>query len=558
MREKNEQVGRMKQIYQEADKVIVLLGEQSDDSDCAIEFIDELDGLKMNKKKRQLRRDLSDDRYDAKWAALNNFFLRGWWTRIWTIQEFMLAKGISFWCGTQNLDRSAIFGALFVADKCNAPGFKGSLAFHHAWNRRRTRMICEAVPNSDEVMPNSDEVMPNSDEVMPNSDEVMPNSDEAVRKPGKLFSLSLLALAAYFCSNEAKDDHDRLYGLMGLSTENHGLEPNYSRTVNEVYLDFAQSFIAQHKSLDIIIFASLFIATSESSLPSWVPDWRTRIKPFVVPLMVSQSSHRQDSSTFVGNFRPWEYHVYDEKSTQYSASGSRAAVYGFKGSTLHVQGYVVDAVDGLVGLRDCGFTQSLGQHTRRSDAVYLPKDILTSVCRSLVVDREDRYLQYAMPEERFYHDFVHLCLHLLFGSQFRVDGDTREFQRWFESSRDLQIHGRRFEDILRDLEHNSTNRSPLNLDEEKQKSFYNRFYDTVTRMSLRLMTSHNGRIGMVQQRAMKGDLVCVLLGCSVPVLLRRSEHEDRFTLIGECFLEQCMNGEALEHSDVEERTFRII
>lgn len=76
-------------------------------------------------------------------------------------------------------------------------------------------------------------------------------------------------------------------------------------------------------------------------------------------------------------------------------------------------------------------------------------------------------------------------------------------------------------------------------------------------MSLRLMVSRNGRIGMVAEKAIKGDLVCVLVGCSVPVLLRESEHGDSVTLIGECFLDGCMDGSGLEGRGLLERTFHI-
>ena len=42
-------------------------------------------------------------------------------------------------------------------------------------------------------------------------------------------------------------------------------------------------------------------------------------------------------------------------------------------------------------------------------------------------------------------------------------------------------------------------------------------------MSMRLCVTEQGTIGMVPQRARKGDSVCVLIGCSVPVVLRRQE-----------------------------------
>jgi hypothetical protein len=62
---------------------------------------------------------------------------------------------------------------------------------------------------------------------------------------------------------------------------------------------------------------------------------------------------------------------------------------------------------------------------------------------------------------------------------------------------------------------------------------------------------------MAPARAAKGDFVCVLFGCSVPVILRKSNHGRSFTLVGECFIEGCMEGEALLRDDLEERSFGI-
>lgn len=98
----------------------------------------------------------------------------------------------------------------------------------------------------------------------------------------------------------------------------------------------------------------------------------------------------------------------------------------------------------------------------------------------------------------------------------------------------------------------------VQMDAFLQDSFYGRFYDTVERMTLRLMTTCNGRLGMIGRKAKKGDLICILVGCNVPMVLRKVNDKDEFTIIGECFLEGCMRGEALKQNDVAERTFCII
>ena len=223
-----------------------------------------------------------------------------------------------------------------MADECNLLWLKRTVAFRYAWNRRRAWVLYKLINKPEDELVNKP-------------------GDKLVNRSGENHGLSLLALAAYSCMNEATDDRDRLYSLTGLSTENHALIVDYSRSMDEVYLQFAQSFIVKHKSLDIISFASLFIATPNSSLPSWVPDWRIAIKPFVLPVMTSQSSTR-----FIRNLRPPKAldFKYNDNSTHYSASGSKPAVFSFKGLTLLTRGFIVDVINGIAGSRDAKFVQS--------------------------------------------------------------------------------------------------------------------------------------------------------------------------------------------------------
>jgi hypothetical protein len=69
----------------------------------------------------------------------------------------------------------------------------------------------------------------------------------------------------------------------------------------------------------------------------------------------------------------------------------------------------------------------------------------------------------------------------------------------------------------------------------------------------RLIKTREGRLGLVPRESKEGDLICILLGCSVPVVLRRIAEEDRdagVTLIGACYIHGMMQGEALaDNSD---------
>lgn len=226
LEERAQQVQHMELIYRKAEQVIVWLGEASSDSDLAINFIRFLDQTVRRKPSvTQLRSMLQQDHYRAHWTALTNLLAREWWSRIWTVQEFVLSSSVSFWCGMRNVSRVAICRSIKVADQCTSGGLKETIAFTNGNNRRRAWDLYKAG-----------------------------------KKPGARLNLPLLALAAYFCCMNATDDRDRLYGLLALSTNPSGLKVDYFLSAPEVYLRYTQSFIAEHKSLDIICLASTYSA----------------------------------------------------------------------------------------------------------------------------------------------------------------------------------------------------------------------------------------------------------------------------------------------------------
>lgn len=60
----------------------------------------------------------------------------------------------------------------------------------------------------------------------------------------------------------------------------------------------------------------------------------------------------------------------------------------------------------------------------------------------------------------------------------------------------------------------------------------------------RLFVTKNGYIGLAPSPAQEGDLICVLLGCGVPVILRREG--DHYIFIGVCYTHGTMDGEAID------------
>jgi hypothetical protein len=63
----------------------------------------------------------------------------------------------------------------------------------------------------------------------------------------------------------------------------------------------------------------------------------------------------------------------------------------------------------------------------------------------------------------------------------------------------------------------------------------------------RLFTTRLGYLGIGSRTLVRGDKICVLLGCVVPVILR--PQGNRYSLIGECYVHGIMNGECLQKAE---------
>jgi hypothetical protein len=524
--ERSQQVSLMDRIYRHARDIIIWLGEETAHTDRAVDFIELLNATIRQQPRvtpEEVRCIFEQELFRPDWIALTIFFERRWWSRIWTLQEYAINTKASFWWGSRSLSHFAVEGALIDADQCTSSAFKATSAFRRGFSRRRLKILHE----------------------------------KGQSWTPKL-SLSLVALAAYSSCFEATEDRDRLYGIKGLATDTRILDTNYSRSVDETYLQFAKAFIAQYQSLDIICFASIHSPIPESALPSWVPDWRASLDPLSVPLMVSQNAE-----SHIGNLRPFALAIEEsgETSLKYTASKGCTAFCKFRGSRLIVRGAIVDDVDGLAGSQKSELVQSSAQMNLKGLGItqMSASDRITAVCKCLVLDRQDRFLRFAMPTKEFTQDFRWMCSQLMTEMTPIV---PREFQEWYESFKLLVFQGYSFQDMLRDSSECVDIRSlstPASVDEYIFDSLFSRFYDTVVRMSLRLMTTGNGRLGTAPEKARKGDFVVVLMGCNVPILLRRSGtvEEDLYVCVGECFINDFMYRAGLDKERYPLREFLI-
>jgi hypothetical protein len=538
--EREKQVRIMADIYRRAKRAIIWLGEEEEEgSDCtnAVDFLHYLSSLQIafNGDDHAMRNNLENPEFTEKCAAVSNLLARPWWTRVWTLQEFVLPKEAKLYCGTASISRGRFKSAIYSIFLCSTISneFEHELVprklFDGAFNRRRIH--------------------------------------QWHTKPASI-GINLIAIMAYLGNHSATDSRDRIYSVLGLITEQDRAligPAEYSTEVQQQFAKLVRSFWTVHRSLDIICFAHLFSRDAAASdpgpdaaVPTWAPDWRTTIDfASPVPLMASQSA-----SEHIGNFRPlrstrWKA-IYDAPGSQLRKKAN--VVFSDDLKELHCNGVILDSIHGLGGLdqqelrcqsficSDAAHTllQSGGPQHRAPRAAMQHMDWLEAIARSLVIDRQDKYLCFQAPVH-YVTDFLFLC-HAC------VDGDPVDwtFSTWFEHNRHLTFGDNTLKQLIDQVPSELStapptlhrpSSHPMHQMNDKLDTFLSRFHDTVRKKARRLMVTEDGVVGMAPCRARPGDVVAILYGCNIPLVLRGASMQDAWHVVGEAYAYSYMNGE---------------
>ncbi|KAK3626749.1 hypothetical protein LTR56_015845 [Elasticomyces elasticus] len=87
----------------------------------------------------------------------------------------------------------------------------------------------------------------------------------------------LLTNLIRYSTTECFDLRDRLFSLLAISDETHGIIPDYCISYTNLYIRFATSCIREGQLSTILACAAAtrrYSGTNFMAMPSWVPDWR--------------------------------------------------------------------------------------------------------------------------------------------------------------------------------------------------------------------------------------------------------------------------------------------
>ncbi|PSN63825.1 hypothetical protein BS50DRAFT_500130 [Corynespora cassiicola Philippines] len=461
-------------------------------------------------------------------SGLNKLMTRAWWTRIWVIQETVLAQ-----------KATVHFGML------SAPWSMFALAARNYQSERHEQCLdLGGMPGYDILHNFSTSVL---------KIHHVRNNHQNLSETETLFSLLWK-----FRSLEASDKRDKVYALIGLATNWQNLPPmipNYQKDVGTTYIDTVISLIRRSGDL-MALTGDLDAGLGRKRLrgiPSWVMDWSLPCLQLEVDRVNSL--------------------------IMYNSSGHTDGVVRFHQlhSILEVEGACVDVVI-MVG--------DASRHTQISDTCAVIRK-----WNLMVNDYKNYSPEYPYPSGGSYHeafwrtligDVVHTG-HI--GSSHGEYGDTT-YRRATKDDEDAFDAWRMWSRcISRDTLGRSMAFTQRDLDEGISSIHYALKTATASR---RFFITRNGYVGIGPNSTLPGDRLYVVQNSRVPFLVRSDSLKDCkgmgwislvekdgatasrtiagtceaqhscSRLVGDCFAYGLMDGEIFKRSDVDmQRLFLV-
>ncbi|KAI3318848.1 HET-domain-containing protein, partial [Xylariaceae sp. AK1471] len=247
--ERSSQVQLMQRIYSDASQVVVWLGPLEEEDEHTIKAIERIG------RDSRLHWTAIPRMHDVLFRLF--FFLRHpWWTRIWTVQEAVLAKQMIYHRGEVHISSNDLIAM--------AKSYRAHV---------NTIGCCEALKLPDHGAASHRDVSTVTDNILQ-----LRRFQLSVRKA------NFDEVAFLFRHRQATDPRDKVYGLLAISRGVKESSIDYHFSKAKVYELAARDSISHNNNLDILshVLHGQIVHVGRSSdwlvrwpenTPSWVPDW---------------------------------------------------------------------------------------------------------------------------------------------------------------------------------------------------------------------------------------------------------------------------------------------
>ncbi|KAJ3521508.1 hypothetical protein NM208_g13259 [Fusarium decemcellulare] len=490
--ERNAQVRKMAEIYSFASDVIIWLGKEEDDVEPAFDIIPQIyDYMKEHGDKYMPNHHLNagikgpsaPEISSGDVVAISMLIQRPWFTRIWVLQEAILAKNAVIRSGSLSMP------------------FNMFLKVFDYWYTKNFRPVIR-IPLSRPLYG-------------------MMQINSLFQSTG----LTLLQLLVLTRGCKSSDPRDRAFGIMSLlrSPSDIGFQIDYNLSCHETYTQLARHEIVHHKDLRFLSMAGLAISSGTLEIPSWVPDW-SMCDNIYMALGYGAGSHFSAGGSTVANMESQGNNELELPSIfidNIKDTGTKMLPSGVElgldrpmkrgRDWLEDTSTETDVEDLFHDLE--GLTKGLSSYPTGEDLDEVKQR--TTVLDFLGEDTENDNAHWVVEYQSIYiscqKDPTLSIIPIIYSPS---TGSTRSDS---------------FNDVVQ-------------FDTRKER--YLRTIADYTRCRVLCITK-KGYIGWVPDITRRGDFIFVFPGAKVPFVLRPSENGS-FKLIGECYLHGWMYGEAIK------------
>ena len=520
--ERTSQVRQMADIYRNATGVLIWLGEEDSTSQLAMDVVEEI--VQPNYSWRGPWWE------DYGFVALAQILERPWFRRRWVLQEAAISSNSTIFCGDRQVYMST---------------------FAMAVNLVRARLSTTTPPD---IQTNQSSpiaflaIFRDSPAVrlLDTIEGAFRRSDEGAIVHRRLSLETLVDLARF---SDTSDHRDTVYSLLSLARDATVLsissqidvlvDPDYSKTVLDVYSDFILHCIHHSGSLDILLppWAPLQSTTHvvrdvnvselhNQPLPSWIAT-RDRL-PFGEPSR--RLTQRLHGNPLVGSSQKRVYNShFSSKPEARIGRDSDAKCAG----SLYVKGFVFGEVaKRSMRMRNAMVTKDCLKILVSASQNLAPRPLSVPdvMWRTICADRDDK----GDPAPPFYRSALSHLLQLSCEATASVDStnlidnfSSIDVEELLDT--DLNDHVRTFLEIVKGVIWN-------------RRTFQ-------TYPEIETDGSKRPFVGLIPQAAKVGDKVCIVYGCSVPVVLQQIGRPDGthcWQLIGDAYVDGIMDGELIQ------------
>jgi hypothetical protein len=501
LEERSLQVNRMQAIYRKATMVAVWLGRDANGSDNVMRSLAAPNGPQI-----------------VSLPQLQCFLERSYWQRTWIVQEIVSATRLAVFCGAHILDWGLLDHQLENLKELNDLD---------AYQLQFLSTLCEL------------------------------RKARFNRQP-----IHFLELFRRTRNLSATDRRDKIFAILGLSFDGSDFvpEPNYRLDEHELCLSVTTTAIEVQASLDLILLAPR--KPEDSNLPSWCPDYMS-VDTHPFPVGIIEYLHGKSIKWRVGT-----------QSTRWEATAqSRLTSRNFRiqDGVLEVYGLFIGRIVGLSAPADClepgnemcairaagGSDMATLHALSRVFKIYDPQYRTHALAKDIFP-----YLWAALePLGKVYFDRCMEEHYEYYGHDEYYARNCKKIMRWFQLNSNFTIQGktlrewafltgeaapaRKFKGYIR--------QAPMCDDDPDRLAMVD-----ILDEGLRLITTNGDNLGWAHPESRPGDWVCLLAGCSTPVVLRSDRSDHTFRLIGHAYVDGFMDGLHWQKSNQDNRSLAKI